>query len=199
MAADVQLSRNFWLHEAPCYQLASEADVLTLQEITARVLQPIRNVWGPVWITSWMWWSDGCEPRTGSHAWGAVDFVTPEADLFEVFEWGCVHLMPSGFIGRWIYEPRVTNEAGEVVQGEHIHCATRDAMLRAFGDGRIMALVEKEGGHYVYGMWGLNGGGTFAAPIQIPGISVEVEAGSSWLVGLGILGALLFGPRLKGA
>lgn len=96
MAADRQLSRDFWLHEFPGWWEASERDVARLEETVARVLQPIRTAFGvAVRPTSWMRWSSG-ELRTGAHAHGGtVDFVVDRGETPEVFEWGAQQLIPS--------------------------------------------------------------------------------------------------------
>ncbi|MGE0347372.1 MAG: hypothetical protein AB7N73_15030 [Gemmatimonadales bacterium] len=148
MATDRQLSRNFRLSEFPGWERATEEDVARLEETVARVLQPIRTTFGvPVTPTSWMHWSSG-EPRTGSHAHGGtVDFVVGAGLTPDVFEWGSQHLIPSGYIGRWIYEPARSAAEG-TPQGEHIHMAPRDAMLEAFGDSKIQVLEEREEGNY---------------------------------------------------
>lgn len=184
MATDRQLSRNFWLHEAPCWQHATEADVAKLQETAARVLQPVRNQFGPVYITSWKWWTDGCEPRTGSHAQGGtVDFVVSGGRTEDAWQWGNTALMPSGYIGRWIYEPDGPS------QNEHIHMAPRADMIAAFSDGAIKALRELPNGDmYTYQEWTA---GTFVNPYQLEGITAYATAGFPWWLGLGLLGLLL--------
>lgn len=185
MAADRQLSRNFWLHEAPCFWKASELQVERLQETVARVCQPLRNQFGPVLITSWLWWSDGCLPRTGAHAQGGtVDLVIPGHTL-EAWEWGNIHLMPSGYIGRWIWEPERWRD-GERVQGEHIHCAPRDDMLAAYGDGKIQSLWETEEGSYRLAFdWTF--GGTYVDPFELPGFEVVAEASFPWWIPAALL------------
>lgn len=148
MAADRQLSRNFRLSEFPGWREASEEDVERLEETVARVLQPIRTAFNvPVRPTSWMRWSDGT-PRTGAHAHGGtVDFVVADNFTPAVFEWGAQHLIPSGYIGRWIYEPTRSESEGQA-QGEHIHMAPRAAMVEQFADGRIQVLEERGEGDY---------------------------------------------------
>lgn len=172
MATDVHLSKDFWLSEAPCWHLANASDVRKLQETTARVLQPIRNVFGPTYITSWKWWSHGCEARTGVHQeGGTVDLVVPGRTL-EAWEWGNTHLMPSGYIGRWIWEPNTPR------QGEHIHCAPRADMLAYNGDGRIQSLKETPTGEYFLAYeWP---SGTFTDPYRLPGITAVAQAGIPW-------------------
>lgn len=183
MPSDTQLSRDFWLHEAPCWDRATPGEVLQLQETTARVLQPVRNVFGTVIITSWIWWSSGCVRRTGAHGeGGTLDFVVPGHTL-EAWEWGNTHLMPSGYIGRWIYEPQTAT------QGEHIHVSPRADMLALNGDGRIQSLKElPDGGTYVFQEWVE---GTYANPYQLDGITAYAEAGLPWWVTLGLMFALV--------
>lgn len=148
MAADRQLSANFRLSEFPGWRDASEHDVELLEETVARVLQPIRSRFGvAVRPTSWMRWSTG-ELRTGAHAHGGtIDFVADRGMTPEVFEWGAQELIPSGYIGRWIYEPERSSAEGKA-QGEHIHMAPRAAMVEQFADSRIQVLEERAEGDY---------------------------------------------------
>lgn len=150
MAADRQLSRNFWLSEAPGWEEATEADVAELAETVARVLQPIRTAMGvPVRITSWQTWSSG-ELRTGAHAHaGTVDFIVDGGRTRQAFEWASSALTPGGYIGRLIYEPARSSRDGQA-QGEHIHMAPRAAMVEVFGDPNIQVLEEKAEGEYVF-------------------------------------------------
>lgn len=175
---DFQLSRNFRLSEAPCWTRATPANAAKLQETAARVLQPVRNVFGETIITSWMWWRQGCEPRTGSHAeGGTVDFVVPGKTL-AAWEWGNTNLMPSGYIGRWIYEPETAT------QGEHIHCAPRADMVAYNGDATIKSLKElSDGRTYVYREWT---GGTYANPYELEGITAYATAGLPWWIWAGL-------------
>jgi len=196
---DLQLSRDFWLHEAPCYQLATPEDVGHLQETTARVLQPARNVFGVIDLTSWKWWSAGCVPRTGTHSWGGtVDIQPRDADTREVFEWGATNLLPSGYIGRWIYEPEILDAQGKRIQGEHIHVAPRADMVSHNGDSTIKALVEtSDGSHYVYAQIDQ---GSFQAPYILEPLVGGARKGVNLLLVLGIpaLVALLFGAGRSG-
>ena len=189
MATDAQLSRNFWLSEAPCWWHANAEEIGRLQESTARVLQPTRNRWGETIITSWMWWRDGCEARTGSHSWGGtIDYVVPGADLWEVFEWSNSYLMPSGYIGRLIYEPDRFDEKGKKIQGEHIHMAPRADMVGVYNDPVIKSMRETDDGTmYVYQDWAE---GTFADPYELDPLVVTATAGWGWpgiILGLGLL------------
>lgn len=182
--ADRQLTRNFWLSEAPCWTHATEAQAGKLQETAARVLQPVRNVFGRTIITSWMFWRNGCTPRTGTHAQGGtIDFDVP-GKTEEVWEWGNTFLMPTGYIGRWIFEPETPN------QGAHIHMAPRADMIAHNGDGRIQSLRElPDGDVFVFREWD---GGTFVNPYQIPGITAygTARAGMPTWAALGLLFAL---------
>lgn len=149
---DRRLSANFWLHEFPGWNRpeTTEADVARLRETVARVLQPIRNAMGTDVIpTSWTHWSSGAA-RTGSHAHGGtVDFVVADGRTFEAFEWGARHLAPTGYVGRWIYEPERSAAEGQR-QGEHIHMAPVEAMVEHVGDPSIQVLVEREEGRYEF-------------------------------------------------
>lgn len=187
----MRLGPNFTLEEMPCYQSATPAQIERLRETVAEVLQPVRDRWGPVKVSSWGWWSSGCTPRTGSHAHGAVDFYTTQADLYQVFRWGVNELVPRGYVGRWIYEPHVPG-----VQGAHIHMAPAAAMLEAFGDPYTMAYVETSPDKYEPvspTAWGGHSGGV-DDPIPIEGVTVTVAGFSrtwAWvLLGLTV-GAIL--------
>lgn len=178
MPTDRKVGHWFWLHEFPCWWLASSSQIAALEETAARVLDPIRSRWGKVVPTSWLWWSDGCTPRTGSHGQtgGTVDFVTPEANMRDVYEWGRRELLPSGYVGRWIYEPATT------AQNEHIHMATREDMRLAYpgepDKHRILALVETPGGGYVLS--------EEVTPIGLPGLTATAGGGRfMWALLLG--------------
>lgn len=150
MALDRQLSRDFWLHEFSGWADATEDQVAELQELVARVLQPTRNHFRvPVRPTSWLKWSNG-ELRTGAHAHGAIDFVVDDGLTREAFEWIGGAIVPSGYVGRLIYEPARAASGETKRQGEHIHLAPRAAMLAYNGDGSIQVLEEKAEGHYVF-------------------------------------------------
>ncbi len=193
MAPDRQLSADFWLHEFPCYERANEADVAKLQETVSRVLQPVRTRWGRIVPTSWMWWSDGCDPRTGSHAGGGtIDFVTRDAELYDVFEWGQTHLLPTGYVGRWIYEPDRSAPEG-VPQDEHIHMApVQDMILHsdAAEPGVPKALEETAEGEYALRA-SYPGRGTADEPFRLPGITATARAGGG-LIALLLLAGLAF-------
>ena len=184
MIADRQLTRNFWLHEAPCWELATEADARKLQESAARVLQPVRNVFGPTYISSWKWWRDGCTPRTGPHReGGTIDFVVSGGRTEDAWKWGNTHLMPSGYIGRWIYEPDGPS------QNEHIHMAPRADMIAAAGLDDIKSLRELPNGDtFVFQSWEA---GTYVNPYELEGITAYATAGIPlWLAAV-LLGLLV--------
>lgn len=148
MALDRQLSRNFWLNEFSGWEHASELEVAQAGELVARVLQPVRTVFGvPVTVTSWRRWSDGT-PRTGAHAHGAVDFVVGNGMTRQAFEWIAQHIVPTGYVGRLIYEPQRSAAEGQP-QGEHIHLAPREAMVALNGDASIQVLEERAEGEYI--------------------------------------------------
>lgn len=131
----VNLTHDFTLEEMPCYREATPSDVAKLQETARQVLQPIRDQWGEVDVSSWAWWQDGCVRRSGAHGQGGtVDFVVPGAHLPDVFRWG-VDQPWRNYVGRWIYEPDIPDpqHPGKLLQGEHIHVAPRADMIGAFG------------------------------------------------------------------
>lgn len=172
MARAAMLSGNFPLREVPYSEKYSDEDVVRLQETVALVLQPIRTRWGRTRITSGKFWSDG-RPRTGAHEdAGTVDFVTLDAPIREVWEWGAVQLVPGGYIGRWIYEPA---RASGRRQGEHIHVAPRRAMREVFGDPVVQVLEETEEGVYA--------------------LRFQAAAAFSGVFGLLLAGGLLLGLR----
>jgi len=200
MATDRQLSANFWLHEFPCWSRASEDDVARLKETVQRVLQPFRSHVGvPVVPTSWKWWTAGCTPRTGAHAGGGtVDFDAPDLDdgqLREAHDWGTRYLLPAGYLGRWIYEPLWIDDAGNKVQGRHIHAAPRDDMLAANLPGDVGAYIEGPPGTYTPSAgsptWGGHSGG-YGDPIPIEGITATVgPRWGAWLLLGAVAGTLL--------
>lgn len=138
------------MREFPGFERATEADAAAAAETVARVLQPVRYAMGaPVRITSWMWWHDGT-PRTGSHSQpGTVDFVVDDGRTRQAFEWATSNLVPGGYIGRLIYEP-ARSQAEGTRQGEHVHVASREAMVEAFGDPEIKVLQEGAEGEYSF-------------------------------------------------
>lgn len=185
-----QLSANFTLEEMPCWERATPADVARLQETVTNVLQPARDRWGRIRVTSWKWWkSSSCSPRTGSHAGGGtVDFISLDSPLRDVFEWG-VGALDRDYVGRWIFEPYVAG-----VQGAHIHVAPRADMWDQLAKADSSAWVEGPPNTYtpVPG-WGGHSG-TFLDPIEVEGIEVTVSRPfPDWLklalagVGFGII------------
>lgn len=150
MATDRRLSANFRLSEFSGWERATEAQVARLRDTVARVLQPLRSALGvTVYPSSWLEWSDGT-PRTGSHAeGGTVDFVVSQGLTRDAWEWGKGALVPSGYVGRWIYEPARSATEG-VEQGEHIHVAPVRDMREAFGPEKadIQVLEEESEGVY---------------------------------------------------
>lgn len=197
MIADRQLSANFWLHEFPEWEKATEADVARLKSTVQQVLQPTRNRWGRVRPTSWRWWSGGV-PRDGAHRHGGtVDFVTLDAPMREVASWGVEALLPSGYIGRWIWEPERGETSSTPAQGEHIHVAPVAAMAEVFGISDIGAFEETTEGTYVPmagPFWGPHTG-AYGDPIPLPGIVVAVPHNlGRWLL-LGAAVGFVFSDR----
>jgi len=182
-ASGYTLGPNFTLGEFPCFEKATASDVSKLAATVQWVLQPIRNRWGPVVPTSWMWWRKGCTPRTGAHSGGGtVDFVVPGANLRTVFDWG-VYNLDFSYVGRWIYEPATPD------QGEHIHMASRADMVAVFGDPNAMAYVETGPGEYSpVSPSGPTWGGP-NTPIEIPGLEVTVAGAPPWMAWV-LFGAL---------
>lgn len=208
MARDRRLGSYFWLHEFPCYWKATEeqADVLELQART--LLDPLRRRFGRITPTSWLYWSD-CRPRTGAHSDpGTVDFVatgliedrggaprkawadqTPaEREItkqshYDVVWWAGQYLPASQF--------------GQIIdERSHVHL-TRPGVGGRTGQNPVgEVLREPEEGRFVYLFEGSGGTGTGNTPVfTIPGIDVVVAGPGtralSWLLGLGVLGAVL--------
>lgn len=175
----MNLAPHFTLEEMPCWRHASSEDIERLQETAARVLEPVRSKWGPVVVTSWRWWRDGCKLRTGAHrGGGTVDFITPNADLTDVFAWGLTQPWRD-YIGRWIYEPAIPGH-----QGEHIHMAPIRDMSEQFAKTDSAAYVQTGLSQYtgVPG-WGGHTGGP-DDPIEIEGVTVTVDRNLPlWLIG----------------
>lgn len=95
------LSVNFTLAEfaAASHRPLTDADLPALTYFANQILQPIRRVWGPLRITSFIRPEDvGKAHESG----GAVDFVPVDADLETVFQWIAVN-QPAVF-GRVIQE-----------------------------------------------------------------------------------------------
>lgn len=203
------IAPNFTLEEMPCYTRASASDVAKLTETVDRVLEPIREVFGEVVVTSWKWWDAGCTLRTGSahQQGGTVDFVTPQSSLMKVFGWGTL-FMPRDYVGRWIYEPSfpaVLDAAGNVVkpaQGEHIHVAPIADMVAEFGSsyGDSAAYVETSRDVYTpVAGWG-GSLGTQANPIKLGGVSVALPSSiPAWEpAAVGLVVALAIAHHLHG-
>ena len=83
-----------------------------------------------------------------------MDYVVDGGMTREAHTWADRFLIPTGYIGRLIYEPMRT---GNGAQGEHIHMAPRDDMVAAFGPskGDIQSLEERAEGEYVFARLGL--------------------------------------------
>lgn len=168
-AALSPLAPSFTLEEMPCYAHASAADVAKLTQTAVYVLQPVRDVFGPVVVSSWKWWQSGCVQRTGPHSGGGtVDFVVPGADLKQVFAWGVFHL-PRNYFGRWIYEPAIPG-----VQGEHIHVSPRTDMEAVDGITDSAAYVETGVGVYTP-VQGWSGNSGTETKVSVEGVSVNAS------------------------
>lgn len=92
---DAQLSPDFRLSSAPCWERATVADALAFRWTAINILQPTADAWGPLQITSWRHWTkDNCrEARTGDHAdGGTVDFVPRRATVSRVASWMAANL-----------------------------------------------------------------------------------------------------------
>lgn len=181
MATDRQLSPNFWLHEFPCWERATEAEVARLTQTVALVLQPARNRWGALRPSSWRYWSDGCIPRTGAHEDpGTVDVVPLAASVEDVFAWIARAIVPLGYVGRLINER------------DHVHVQPRTPGME------VQVLREPTEGHYVSAPDVLPEG--WSSPVPIPGIDVAIASlgGAGWwglVIGIGLLMAAARGHK----
>lgn len=131
----IALSVNFTLAEfqAVSNRPITEADIPTLQYLVNQILQPLRRVWGPIRVTSYIRTGDIAAGRGGAHVnGGAVDFVPVNATIDEVFTWAAINL-PSVF-------GRIINER------DHIH-VTRPGGENWAGYGVV--LYEPTEGNYV--------------------------------------------------
>lgn len=148
----VRFSRNFVLEEWPCWKNATAADVIVMRWVAVNVLQPARNRFGAIRITSWKYWarSDCREPRTGDHAdAGTLDFVPLEAPIMDVFRWIGANLR--GRYGSLIYER------------DHIHYTRPGIGVR---QGETEFLIEPTEGVYK----------AIALPLSTAGIVAVVAA-----------------------
>ena len=158
MAPDRQLSANFWLHEFPCYEHATEADVAFLQETVDQRLQPTRDRFGRIVPTSWRWWRRHCTPREGAHGDpGTVDIVPLDAPIPEVHRWMAAHV-----------------PYGEVIdEFDHIHI-TRPGVGDPHGPEALVG-DRASGFVAVDPTVGFPGGeGTYGRPFDLPGLTVSV-------------------------
>lgn len=95
MTDDAQLSTDFRLSSAPCWDRATVADALAFRWTALNILQPTADRWGPLAITSWRHWTrDNCrDARTGDHGdGGTVDFVPRRASIARVANWMAANL-----------------------------------------------------------------------------------------------------------
>lgn len=82
LVTDQRLTRNFELNEFPLWWLASPLQVAQLRAQLSRFWQPLRDRWGAMIPTSWLWSRSTGEPRTGAHADpGTADMVPRSAVL----------------------------------------------------------------------------------------------------------------------
>lgn len=174
MATDRQLGPNFWLHEFPCWELATDAEVALLQEAVRDRLQPARTRWGRIQPTSWTRWRTGCVPRTGAHAdAGTVDFVPLDAPIPEVHAWMAAN-----------------TPYGELIdEFDHIH-ATRPGVGDPHGPEALVG-TRATGFREVDPNVGFpDGSGTWGRPFELPGITVTAARFPAWL-GWGVLAGVL--------
>lgn len=122
---------HFRLSEWPCWERYTRAQVDGVVEAVQVHLQPVRDAWGPLQITSGQYWSSGCTPRTGAHAIaGTVDYVPLRANMADVFAWASSYARSS--FGTLIFErnhihrtpPGAQDRWGQVytepVEGEYV-------------------------------------------------------------------------------
>lgn len=153
MAADVQLGRDFFLREWPCYSLMTADQVAGALEAVETHLQPLRDRFGRIKVTSGHFWRFGCVPRTGPHAVpGTLDYVPLDAPIRDVFDWAVANLRPT--FGTLIFErdhihrtaPGTQGRTGwaftEPTEGEY---ARLDLPELPEGSGGALALLAAAG------------------------------------------------------
>jgi hypothetical protein len=139
VAADRQLSRDFWLREFPGWESATEKQIGRLEMLVTMILQPARRVHGKLQPTSWL------RPGAKSaHATGdAVDFVALETSNATVHEWIATFL--PGAFGELILEPNNRAVGGG---GAHVHVTN----WGYGGRGEVLVERELEEGRYDLGV-----------------------------------------------
>lgn len=133
-----QLSANFteaeFLHSATAARLkinnswAASGHLLNARKLAVEVLQPIRERFGPIRLTSG-YRSPALNAaiggsRTSAHMTGqAADIVPLKASLADVFDWIIAELIPRGVIdqviweyGSWIHVGQSGRNRGEILQ-----------------------------------------------------------------------------------
>lgn len=164
------------LSDFPCWWIATPGQVAEAEATARRVVDPAWAQFGPLVVTSWMWWQDGCRPRTGAHSDpGTLDLVPLRA--------------PVGQVARWIAAALPASYGTIIDERDHIH-VTRPGFQGRTG----YALYEPEEGVYVPMTWGDG-----AAPLPVPGVGVTVSRwGPFALPALLVLAALaLRGARAR--
>lgn len=167
--ADKPLSAYVRLSDLPCWWEASGVQVQAAEGTVRRIIDPAWRAFGPMVVTSWMWWQDGCRPRTGAHSDpGTLDFVPLRASV--------------GQVARWIAASLPTSYGTIIDERDHIH-VTRPGYRGKVGE----ALYEPTEGTYVPMTWGDEWG-----PIPVPGVGVDVSKWGPYAVpALMILAAVL--------
>ena len=166
LGAAYRLAPNFTLGEFSGWWLAETEQLEKLQLLVDTILQPIRNRFGPVRVTSWL------RPGTAAHGTGgAVDFVPGAHPLPVVFQWARAQPLD---VGEFIDER------------DHLH-----ATLPGIG-GRGQWLIEPVEGVYIAP--GDPPGASWRPPTEwyeLPGIDVTVSRFPGWVVAATALVVLL--------
>lgn len=170
---DRQLSSDFRLSEFPGWDApqVTEADVSTLQWTVDNILQPTRDQWGPLRVTSWLWLPGVPGARQelggGAHADpGTVDFVPEAAPVSTVHRW-----MGSELDGLY----------GELLDEQtHIH-------VSRWGVGGTNKFLALENGQWVT-PGPVTPGAVEGPPLELAGITVSVSP--SWVT-WGLVGAMV--------
>ena len=90
--AGYALAPNFALGEFPGWERATGAQLDNLARIVRDLIQPARDAWGPIRITSWL-----RDTGSGAHKdGGAVDFVPVYAAVPVVHRWMAANVAPFG-------------------------------------------------------------------------------------------------------
>lgn len=87
---DASITRNFRWNEFSGWERANAEELVRLTALVNLILQPLRDVAGPIHISrgGWLYSRDGVTRRTGPHGQGAaVDFVPGDVRMEDAWRW----------------------------------------------------------------------------------------------------------------